>query len=255
MNRDDETASLPAVQAVPATLPVPQHVAPAAPVATAVPVAPAVHRFGDVWTYFAERLLAFGIDTFVLAFVLATFVFNALDFGNIANAERFANAASFATLALVSFSGAFALAVVCEGLFGSTLGKLLFSLGVGRSRGGRAGFGRALLRRVLVPVDAVLVGPLLALVTPRHQRLGDLAAGTVVAHSPIGALAPIIALVAFAGIGYAQIAFGGGFGSVVGVSAAATAYLPELAGRVTGSVRPQARLPVAPSSAVPASTP
>jgi hypothetical protein len=126
---------------------------------------------------------------------------------------------------LFSFGVAFVFAFLSEGLFGSTLGKLLFALGVGRARGGRAGFGRALLRRIFVPVDVLLIGPLLALVTPRHQRLGDFVAGTVVARSPIGPLAPLIALAAFAAIGYAQIAYGGGFSSAIGVSAEAAAYL------------------------------
>ena len=196
-----------------------------------VPVA--VHRFGDPFTYFLTRLLAFVVDTFGVAFVIATFAFNQLDAGQLVYART--AAASLPLIVALSFGGALLLSWLCEGLFGTTLGKLLFALGVGRVRGGRAGFGRALVRRLIAPIDLLLVGPIVALVTPNHQRLGDLATGTVVARARIGFLAPVIAIALFAGIAYAQVTFGGGLTSALAVSAATTTALPALGGIVAGA--------------------
>jgi uncharacterized RDD family membrane protein YckC len=229
MSPDDETAALP-VQHPPA---VPEGAAPVpvvpvqrlalVVVAPDVP-APPVHRFGDLPAYFVERMFAFAIDTFVVAFIVATFAFNVQSVSAFGTPQRVPNPAGFPMLALISLGCACVFAFLCEGLFGSTLGKLLFSLGVGLARGGSAGLGRAFARRLLVPVDALLIGPVLALVTPRHQRLGDVVAGTVVARSRIGPLAPVVSLLAFAAIAYAQIVYGGGLSSAIGVAAEGAAF-------------------------------
>jgi uncharacterized RDD family membrane protein YckC len=81
---------------------------------------------------------------------------------------------------------------VTEALFGATPGKLALGLRVELAGGGRLGVGRAIVRNVLRPVDIVppylgAVGLSLMTVTGLRQRLGDLAAGTVVVVAGYGA--------------------------------------------------------------------
>jgi uncharacterized RDD family membrane protein YckC len=219
---------------------------PAAP-ASPLPLAYA-HRFGSVPFYLIARLLACAIDGIALAFVIAAFAFNALEPGGASIFSR-RDEGAFGTLALVAFGGAFALAFVCEGLFGTTLGKSLFGLRVRRTDGRHAGVGRVLVRALLRPIDVLLVGPILALVTPRHQRLGDLASGAVVAQSRVGPLASLIAIVLLGGLAYAQIVFGGGLTSALGISAEAAAFGPDVvtkAGALVGLAIPRVSLPAIP---------
>ena len=74
-----------------------------------------------------------------------------------------------------------------EARFTQTLGKRFFDLRVVRTDGGRVGYGAAFVRTLLRVVDwlpaAYLVGATLVWLTPRRQRLGDLAARTVVVRS------------------------------------------------------------------------
>ncbi len=81
---------------------------------------------------------------------------------------------------------------VTEALFGATPGKLALGLRVELAHGGRLGVGRAIVRNLLRPVDIVppylgAVGLSLMTVTGLRQRLGDLAAGTVVVMAGYGA--------------------------------------------------------------------
>jgi uncharacterized RDD family membrane protein YckC len=82
---------------------------------------------------------------------------------------------------------------VLEGLFGWTVGKRIIGLRVVRRDGSRLGFGRAVLRSLLRPLDGeyplgVFVGAALLISTPRRQRLGDFAAGTIVVEeAPLNA--------------------------------------------------------------------
>lgn len=73
---------------------------------------------------------------------------------------------------------------VCEALSGGqTLGKYLLKTRVVRCDGSSASVGDILLRWLLLPIDILLFGSVAAfsmLVTPRRQRVGDLAAGTMV---------------------------------------------------------------------------
>jgi uncharacterized RDD family membrane protein YckC len=213
---------------------------------------PVVHRFGDVFTYLLARFIAFGIDALIVPFVIATFAFNQFDAGNLAYART--AQASLPLIAAIGFGGALLFSWICEGLFGSTLGKLLFALAVGRVHGGRAGFGRALVRRVFSVIDILLIGPILALVTPNHQRLGDMVTGTVVARTRIGFLAPVIAIAAFAAIAYAQLTFGGGLNSAIAVSAATTNAAPAL-GFVFSGIAGLAQKAGLPTTGAPAPAP
>jgi len=73
---------------------------------------------------------------------------------------------------------------IAEARWTRTLGKRLFDLRVVRTDGGRVGYGAAFVRTLLRAVDwlpaAFLLGGALVALTPKHQRLGDLAARTVV---------------------------------------------------------------------------
>lgn len=77
---------------------------------------------------------------------------------------------------------------ICEGTGGQTLGKRLFKVRVVRSDGSRVGFGPALARNVLRLIDVLpflyIVGFIAIFATgARRQRIGDLAASTVVVEA------------------------------------------------------------------------
>jgi uncharacterized RDD family membrane protein YckC len=88
----------------------------------------------------------------------------------------FVAASLIALLVLVAFS-------YLEGRFGKTPGKWLLGIRVLGTDLQPCGFGRALLRNLLTFVDGFfnfLVGVLLVALTEKWQRLGDLAARTIV---------------------------------------------------------------------------
>ncbi len=69
---------------------------------------------------------------------------------------------------------------------GRTPGKRAFGLRVIQTDGQPAGLGPVLLRNLIRPLDVgvAMVGLFFMLLTPRRQRLGDLAAGTIVVRQP-----------------------------------------------------------------------
>jgi uncharacterized RDD family membrane protein YckC len=73
---------------------------------------------------------------------------------------------------------------VLEGLFGASVGKALAGLQVTDLEGRRIGWQAAVVRNLARLLDVLpftyLLGGILTLATPRHQRLGDLLAGTIV---------------------------------------------------------------------------
>jgi uncharacterized RDD family membrane protein YckC len=79
-----------------------------------------------------------------------------------------------------------------EGLFGTTVGKLFLSLRIKNVDGSRCGFGQALVRNLLRIVDGLpflyVVGLITTLVTKKKQRVGDLAAHTIVVPEAFGTL-------------------------------------------------------------------
>ncbi len=89
--------------------------------------------------------------------------------------------------------------VVGEGWLGGTLGKVVAGIRVQRVGGGKIGLKAALFRNLLRLVDGAafyIVGALLVMVTRRHQRLGDLAAGSIVVRRETARWARIAALIA-----------------------------------------------------------
>jgi uncharacterized RDD family membrane protein YckC len=91
---------------------------------------------------------------------------------------------AFAWLAL-----AFAYWIVCERLFGATVGKRIFSLRVEGRAGGLPTWGQSVARNLLRIVDGFpyvlpyLVGFVIAKSNADRRRLGDTAAGTRVVSS------------------------------------------------------------------------
>lgn len=87
----------------------------------------------------------------------------------------------FPALLVMAITAAFW--ILPEWLMGATLGKLIFGLRVTRLEGGRISFGQSLKRNVLRLIDFFpfyLTGFLVAALTPKRQRLGDLWARTIV---------------------------------------------------------------------------
>lgn len=79
--------------------------------------------------------------------------------------------------------------IVCEAVWGRTLGKLAMGVQVQPAGGRRGRVEAALIRNALRLVDGIgfyLVGGIVALTNPRRQRIGDMAAGTIVTPAPAG---------------------------------------------------------------------
>jgi uncharacterized RDD family membrane protein YckC len=94
-----------------------------------------------------------------------------------------------ASLILAYFVVPIAYGIACEWLMrGQTLGKRLLRLRVMDASGLRLRFSQVLMRNLLRAVDSLpalyLVGGAVCLLSRRGQRLGDLAAGTVVVRLP-----------------------------------------------------------------------
>lgn len=83
--------------------------------------------------------------------------------------------------AFALFALGFAYFVVMEAALGATVGKLLVGVRVRTTEGGRIGWTASLARNLLRVVDYFVgLGAVLIWTSPRRQRLGDRAAGTVV---------------------------------------------------------------------------
>ena len=82
--------------------------------------------------------------------------------------------------------------LVFEVAIGASVGKLLLGLRVRASAGGRAGLRAVAIRTVLRPVDGLpyvvpnLLGFIVLANGPKHQRIGDRLAGTVVVRRRSG---------------------------------------------------------------------
>lgn len=73
--------------------------------------------------------------------------------------------------------------ILCEALFGATLGKVVAEIQVTTREGQRIGMRASLVRNLLRVVDGIggyLVGAFTVILTSRRVRFGDMAAGTIV---------------------------------------------------------------------------
>jgi uncharacterized RDD family membrane protein YckC len=90
-----------------------------------------------------------------------------------------------------------------EGLFGTTLGKLVMNLHVVRVDGSKIDLRKSVIRNLLRLIDGIgvyLVGFLVALLSRKKQRLGDHVADTVVVQGGAGKVVRAAATLALGGV-------------------------------------------------------
>ncbi len=156
-----------------------------APAATPIDLTPQTGRA------LPRRLLALFADTVVIsildAIVNATFGVTRVTSG-VANTVGSGGYTSFTTQTTVDWLWLALLWVtyyaIMEGLFGASVGKALAGLRVTDLEGRRIGWQATVVRNLARLLDVLpftyVLGGVLTLATRRHQRLGDLLAGTVV---------------------------------------------------------------------------
>jgi uncharacterized RDD family membrane protein YckC len=135
---------------------------------------------GDV---LGQRIVAFIIDgivgTLASAILLIPFVMGVAAAGL---GEEFASMAGVVTAPVI-----FLYFIVLEGMYGQTLGKKVMNLVVVKEDGSECGWDGSLIRNILRVVDALptlyIVGLLAILLTDNSQRVGDLAASTLVVET------------------------------------------------------------------------
>jgi uncharacterized RDD family membrane protein YckC len=138
-----------------------------------------------------SRFVAAGVDVTIQSLLLGASAVLFVVYGA-------AGAASGGAFAICFFLIFFVYDVAFEVLAGGrTPGKRWNGLRVVRTGGQPIGFVASVIRNLLRVIDLLpgfyLVGMVSILVTRRNQRLGDLAAGTVVARAPRRALRPVLA--------------------------------------------------------------
>ncbi len=129
------------------------------------------------------RFLAWSIDLAAIS-ALSGVLKTVIDLIGLISADL-AQAVLMAAYFLVSIG----YGIVCEWNFqGRTLGKKLLGLRVVDGQGLRLQFSQVIIRNLIRFVDTLplfyLVGGLAVLLSPRSQRLGDMAANTLVARNP-----------------------------------------------------------------------
>jgi uncharacterized RDD family membrane protein YckC len=180
--------------------------------------------FGDVGQYIARRAFALlvdlvGVTALVavgIAYLIARTGADPHSFG------AFFQTALYTLLAMIVYL------CVTEAYLGSTLGKALVGLRVRTGHDQLTGIWRAIVRNIFLPFDLLIIGFVLAVVTPRRKRVGDFVAGTEVvnAHHPAwGALAAVVILGAW---GYAEYAYADGLRTAQTLSNSAEIYAPAL---------------------------
>src|SRR6266508_1964000 len=143
-----------------------------------------------------SRTVARTIDLFIqLAFIL----FGLTAVGIIVSvlfAADYGAAVAVTLSALVGFIALFGYPIFMETRFGATIGKLLFGLRVVTVEGGPIRLRHAAIRAFMQLVDVWLIpigviGVLSMLLSRQNQRLGDMAAGTVILREHSSALRSI----------------------------------------------------------------
>lgn len=120
---------------------------------------------------------------FIPVIVLVAFL-SLGDIGQITNDPQGLPTSFFLILAGLLFISWILYFSLQEGIFGTTIGKIIGALPVRlkviRRNGGRIGFGRALLRAAVGFFETNLLGAIIIWSTRLNQRLGDILAGTLV---------------------------------------------------------------------------
>ncbi len=127
------------------------------------------------------RILAAGLDGLIWAGGLLSLMFLLLALG-LGPSALLVGSGVIVSLVLYSF-------VSCVIWNGRTPGKALLGIRVCDEQGGSAGTVQHLLRALFLPLEALVMAPIpllwiLLASTARHQRLGDLVAGTLVLSDP-----------------------------------------------------------------------
>ena len=174
--------------------------------AQAAPRAAAEPRFGDAGVYIVRRFLALVIDIVGVGLLIAIGLLVLLERINTNIHPQTPD--GFRTFLIIVAAALFLYYWLFEAIIGTTLGKLLFGLEVRHDDGGRVGFLGAFVRNLIRIVDLAVIGFLLAAITPRRKRLGDMIAGTIVPSHRMGAFAPILAIIILGGVGYLAYAYG-----------------------------------------------
>ena len=217
------------------------------------PVAP---DHGDIGAYIVRRTLALLVDLIFVGALIAMVARAWLTRGT--SGEL--NFGTFIQLTFVLAISLFAYRWLFSGIVGSTPGKLLFGLVVGRNGGGRAGLARTFVRELVLPLDLVVIGFLLAALLPRRQRLGDLIDGTVVVNSKIGAVAPALGILLLGAAAYATLVYAGGIAAAQRLATDASRYASGLITRsspspvATSAPTPIETIPLVPPSPRPTTT-
>lgn len=214
------------------------------------PTPPAPPDHGDVGAYIVRRFIALLVD---VIFVGALFAIAARTWlTRTTNGDL--TLGGFLQLTLILVVALFGYRWLFSGIFGSTPGKLFVGLVVARNGGGRAGLGRTFVRELLLPLDLLIIGFLLAALLPRRQRLGDLIGGTVVVNSKIGALAPLLGIIILVGGAYGTVAYAGGVAAAQRLANDASRYAPGLLSRSSPAPSPRTES-TPPPTTIPLMTP
>ncbi|WP_435116649.1 RDD family protein [Halolamina sp. C58] len=146
-------------------------------------------RLGTESKTFGQRVGAFLLDALLVGtvFGMLSGLVAALAFVMVPDPTAPAVGAVVAVLQSFTVVAGLAYFVYTEGAYGQTLGKRAVGLVVVDEAGEPIGYADALVRNVLRLVDALpaffLLGSVLIVLTERGQRLGDLAAETIVVEA------------------------------------------------------------------------
>lgn len=202
---------------------------PVVPVQTVVAERPR-YVYGNPFGYALRRFGALAIDLVLPIVAISAVLYSQISINPLTGLPTGSQGAFDST---VGIAAAITLGylVLAQAIFGTTLGKLFFNLHVYARRGGMVGFGRAVLRTLLLPLDLLAIGFVLA-VLPGHRRLGDLLGGTFVARSPLNVFAPLLGAIGILVVGAAPFVLAGGPDHVFATLAAFAGFGPHLVVRL-----------------------
>lgn len=228
-------AAYPPPQPIPPQPPFPRRSLPAGAISPqAVGPTRAAYLFGNPFLYALRRFLAFTLDMVVVTSVSTMLLYALIAINPFTGLPNNSEGGFDATVAM-GVGIAIVYLWLFEAIFGTTLGKLAFSLHVYAPTHRFVGFGRAFIRNLLRPVDFFVIGWLLAM-APGHRRLGDLFGGTVVAHSPLRAFSPLVGWVLLIALGAVPFLVAGGVVTVLAVGTAFVEFIPPLIARTVHAV-------------------
>ena len=197
-----------------------------------IPAGP-VRIFGNPLSYIFRRFAASSVDLVLATVVLTWFLYGLIAINPLTGLPTNTEGGFDSTFAM-GLGIALLYVFVAEAIFGTTLGKLAFSLHVYPTKGRFVGLARSFIRNLLRPIDLLVVGALLAL-APGHRRLGDLFGGTIVAQSPLRAGAPILGWIGIIVVAALPFIFDGGL-RFFAVLAAFAQFLPHMVGALVTAI-------------------